>query len=102
MGLRSSWEASETNRRCWAAAVSSRSSMVFMVWARRPTSSSVGGWGSRRCSVDAVMRSASARMASTGRSARPTSTHAITPTSATRAGNPTANRSVRASTLRST
>ena len=50
-GLRSSWEASDTNWRwrCWAA--SRRSSMSFMVWASRATSSSVAGSSMRRCSV---------------------------------------------------
>jgi hypothetical protein len=49
--------------------------------------------------VDPVIASASARMASTGRSARPTSTKAMTATRATRAGSPITSARRRASTV---
>ena len=45
------------------------------VLARRPISSSAGGSGTCRCSAAAEISSTSARIASTGASARPTTTH---------------------------
>ena len=62
--------------------VSSRSSIAFIVRASRPTSSSVSGSGTRRCMVVPVIDSASTRIASTGRSARPVKYHAASATSA--------------------
>ena len=53
-----------------------------MVRASRPISSSVWGSGTRRWIVPPLMASTSARIASTGRSARPTSTHATAATAA--------------------
>ena len=70
-GLRSSCDASDTNWRCFRADASSRSSMAFIVRARRPTSSSVSGSGTRRLMVAPVIDSASWRIDSTGLSARP-------------------------------
>jgi hypothetical protein len=52
--------------------------------------------------VDAEISSTSARMASTGRNARPTSTQATAATSAITAGKPIASFPRRASTLRAT
>ena len=71
-GVRSSWEASETNRRCRCWACSSRLSIWFMVRASLPISSSPGRSGTRRCSSAAEMESTSRRIASTGARARPT------------------------------
>ena len=68
-GVRSSWLASETNRRSWASAVSRRSSMVLRVVLSRLISSSPGGSGSRRPGSEADTASASRRIDSTGRSA---------------------------------
>ena len=59
-----------------------------MVWASRATSSPDAGSATRRCSVLWLISSTSRRMRSTGRSARPTSTHASPPTSTTRTGMP--------------
>ena len=56
-----------------ATTSSSRSSIEFMVRASRPISSSVLGSGTRRWIVEPVMAAASARIDSTGRSARPVS-----------------------------
>ena len=90
-GLRSSWEASATNRRCRWAERCSRSSMAFMVWAKRPTSSLTGGSPTRRSSeAVSVMAATWARMTSTGRSARPTSSHTRNPASRRTPGAPQA------------
>ena len=61
-----------------------------MVRASRLTSSPLSGSGTRRCNVPAVMASTSARMASTGCSARPVTNQASTPTTASSTGYPTA------------
>ncbi len=45
--------------------------MAFMVWASRAISSSLRGSGTRRARSRSPMAATSARMASTGRSARP-------------------------------
>ncbi len=50
-GLRSSWDASDTNSRWRADASSSRSSIPFIVSAKRCTSSRPSGTGTRRCIV---------------------------------------------------
>ena len=50
-GLRSSWEASATNARCWSAACCNRASIAFIVRARRAISSAVVGSGTRRSSL---------------------------------------------------
>src|SRR5512133_3571441 len=89
-GERSSWEASETSRRWWAWACSSRPSMRFMVRARRPISSSAGGACTRRCRAAAEIASPSARIASTGARARPATTQVIAATNASSSGSPTA------------
>ena len=73
-----------------------------MVRARRPISSLVGGSETRRWRVDPVISSTSARIASTGRRARPTSRYATAATSATRAGSPNRSARRRASMLRVT
>ncbi len=88
-GLRSSCEASDTNWRWRVDAASSRSSMAFIVWASRPISSSVSGVGTRRWIVAPPMAATSARIASTGRNARPTRYHATAATAATSSGTPT-------------
>ena len=87
-GLRSSCEASATNRRCRAAASSSRASMSFIVRARRPISSSVPGSGTR-CDRSALVIAVTApRICSTGRSARPTTSHTVPQASTSRNGTP--------------
>ncbi len=76
--------------------------MAFIVRASRPTSSPERGSGTRRCMVVPPMASTSARMASTGRSARPTSTQATAATVAMSAGSAHHNVCRTASTLRRT
>lgn len=90
-GLRSSWAASVTKARWVARAASSRSSMSLRVVARAWISSWVAGTGRRSgagamplgwevvlaVSVDAPMRLAPRRRSSTGRSAAPTTRHAM-------------------------
>ena len=78
IGDRSSCDASATNRRCRSWADCRPSSMRFTVAARRATSSSVAGWGTRRPRSSGDTASAAARMASTGASARPTTAHVVT------------------------
>ncbi len=85
-GLRSSCDASDTNCRCFCDDTSRRASIAFIVRARRPTSSSVSGSGTRRCIVVPVISSARSRMASTGRSARPVKYQVANAISATRSG----------------
>ena len=68
-GLRSSWLASATNRRCTAWPACSRASISFIVSASLPTSSRAGGTGTRTDGSRVV--ATRARMASTGRRARP-------------------------------
>ena len=77
-GLRSSCDASATKRCCRWAASSTRSSMSFIVRARRAISSSPGGTGTRRCRSRPPIAATSARIASTGRSVRPTSHQSTT------------------------
>ena len=79
-GLRSSWLASETNRRCSVSEACSRSSMVFMVSARAWISSLVGGTSTRPSSRSALIRATWPRIRSTGRRERPTSSHTATAT----------------------
>jgi len=83
-GLRSSWDASDTNSRWRADAASSRSSISFIVSASRRTSSRPAGTGTRRCIVVPLIDSTSVRIASTGRSARPAITQASAPTRSVR------------------
>ena len=91
-GERSSWEASETNRRWAIWECSSRPSISFMVRANRLISSSRGRTGTRRCSWPAEIASTSERTASTGESTRPATHHVVAPTSARRTGTPTKRR----------
>ncbi len=88
IGERSSCDASDTKRRWLFRALSSRSSMRFMVAASRPISSSALGCGTRRCSCAAEISSTSRRIASTGASARPTANHVVSATTATSNGSP--------------
>src|SRR5437899_6639914 len=88
-GDRSSWEASETKRRCRSWPSSRRASMRFNVLASPAISSWPRGSGNRRCSSLLEMASTSARMRSTGDSARPTSRQATRPTITTIRGTPT-------------
>ena len=90
-GLRSSWLASATNRRCASDAASIRSSIVFMAVASAATSSSATGTGSRVCRFREVMVAACRRIASTGPSVRPTDTKAAAATTRTSSGMPTRN-----------
>ena len=90
-GLRSSWEASPTNRRwAWWPACS-RASIAFKVTASRVISSLGRGTGSRSARSAVVMSSTRARIRSTGRSDRPTRTYVATPTMTTITGSPKAN-----------
>ncbi len=73
-----------------------------MVRASRPTSSSVLGSGTRRWIVDPVIAAASARMASTGLSARPVSHHVSPARSAMSTGTPNTSTLVMLSTVLST
>ena len=73
-GLRSSWLASATNRRCTFCALSSRAIISFMVSASRPTSSRATGTGTRSARSFSLIDATRARIASTGRSARPAKT----------------------------
>ena len=98
-GLRNSCDASDTNCRCRCDDWSSRSSIAFIVRARRPTSSSVSGSGTRRWMVEPVISSASVRIASTGRSARPVKYQTANPTSSTSRGTATNRMSLRLSTV---
>ena len=59
-----------------------------MVVASRPTSSSTGEVGTRRCSWSSVIESTSTRMASTRRSARPRISQVAAPSSAVASGTP--------------
>src|SRR3990172_5013102 len=86
MGLRSSCEASEIRRRCRVWPSSSRTSIAFIVRARRAISSSPEGSGTRRWSSAAEIAATSRRIASTGASARPTPAHVVTPTMISRTG----------------
>ena len=98
-GLRSSCEASETKRRSWSRLRCSRSSIVFIVVARRATSSCDGGTSTRWSSVDREIVSTVARSCSTGRSARPTSSQATSPTNNTSTGVPHHSARTRVATL---
>ena len=91
-GVRHNW-------RCVVWAASSRSSMSFIVWARRATSSPVAGSSTRRCSVVCEISSTSWRMRSTGCRARPTSHHVTRPTRTTRTGMPSQRFDAKAWTL---
>ncbi|MDQ0598862.1 hypothetical protein QF037_003207 [Streptomyces canus] len=71
IGLRSSCEASATNRRRRSTEVSSAAGVALVVRASRATSSWVSGSGTRRArSSEAVIAAISRRMPSTGRRAR--------------------------------
>ena len=70
-GLRSSWLASSTKRRCRSCESSSRASIAFIVCASRPISSWVAGSGTRRFRSSAPIRSTSRRIDSTGRKRPP-------------------------------
>ncbi len=85
-GLRSSCEASLTKRRWRSEERCRRSSMRFMVAARRPTSSPVPGSGTRWCRSPAPISATRERMASTGRRARPTTSQVTTATTPTSRG----------------
>ena len=101
-GLRSSWDASDTNWRWRCCAASSRSSMSFIVCASRATSSSVAGSSMRRWRVAWLISSTSWRMRSTGRRARPTSHQVTIPTRTTSSGMPTHSEEASVWTLRRT
>lgn len=89
MGLRSSCEASATNRRWRSTDVSSAASVSFVVRARRATSSCVAGSGTRRArSCDAVIADISLRMPSTGRSALRVTSQVTAPTTPSSTGKP--------------
>ena len=68
-GVRNSWLASPTSRRSRATAASIRSSIALRVRLSAPISSAVSEPGSRSASCRSVIRSACARIWSTGRSA---------------------------------
>ena len=76
--------------------------MPFIVCARRWISSSVSGSGTRRCRSSLVMPATSARIASTGESARPTKNHVTPATSETMSGTPTTKMRRSAAVLSST
>ncbi|CAM5455878.1 hypothetical protein SALBM135S_03789 [Streptomyces alboniger] len=89
MGLRSSWEASATKRRCRSTEVCRAVSVSFVVRARRAISSCVSGSGTRRArSSDAVIADISAVMAATGRSARRVTSQVTPATTASSSGKP--------------
>ena len=85
-GLRSSWLASATSWRSRPAAASSRSSMSFMVTASRSISSPLSGTGTRVERCRSLISPTVVRIASTGRSARPTPIQTIRATPAVRSG----------------
>ncbi len=62
--------------------------MPFIVVARRPISSCTCGSGTRRLRSRAPIPATSARIASTGLSARPTTNQLMRPTSSNSNGNP--------------
>ena len=76
IGLRSSCEASDTNRRRWASDASNRPSIAFIVSASSAISSRVAGTGIRSCRVPPEIVAVRSVIARTGRSAREASTHA--------------------------
>ncbi|GAA1660912.1 hypothetical protein GCM10009733_068370 [Nonomuraea maheshkhaliensis] len=82
IGVRNSWEASETNRRCLATASSSRASVSLTVVASSATSSSVPGTSMRRPRSSALIRSRPLLMRSTGARTWPTPYQAPQPISA--------------------
>ena len=85
-GLRSSCEASATNR-CWRRTASStRASVSFIVRASRSISSPVRGSGIRPPRLVSVISAICARIRSTGRRTRPISHHVSAPSSRTTAG----------------
>jgi hypothetical protein len=77
------------NARSRRLAASSRPSIAFIVRASRAISSSPAGSGTRRSSSPAEMAVTSARIASTGRRARPTTSQVTTPISSPTSGTPT-------------
>ena len=85
-GERSSWEASETNRRARCCPASSRSSIRFIVPARREISSSPGGSGTLRWRSRVEIASTSALMASTGDKALAATSQVTSPTTSKRSG----------------
>ncbi len=95
IGLRSSCEASAMNCRWRIPEDSSRSRVAFMVAASRAISSRVPGSGTRRCRSRSLISATSARIASTGRRARPVTHQVTAPTSASSSGTPT----IRAATV---
>jgi hypothetical protein len=88
----SSCDASETKRlwRAWPA--SSRSSILFMVVAKRAISSVPWGPRTRRWSSSVEIASTSARIDSTGARARPATLQVTAPTNSRRRGAPTSSR----------
>ncbi len=89
IGLRSSCEASATNRRWRSTEDSSAASVSLVVEASRATSSWVPGTGTRRArSSLAVIAAISRRMPSTGRSARRVTSQVTHATTASSSGKP--------------
>ncbi len=89
IGLRSSCEASATNRRCRSTDDSSAASVSLVVRASRPTSSCDDGTGTRRLrSVLAVIAAISPRIPSTGRSARRVTSQVTPATTTSSSGSP--------------
>ena len=81
-GVRSSWEALATNRRCAANALSSRASSPSMVSARSFSSSPGPGMASRSSRLSAEIRRVAAVITRSGRSTRPATTQPTTTDSA--------------------
>ncbi len=89
IGLRSSWEASATKRRCRSTEVSNAASVSLVVLASRAISSCVSGSGTRRArSWDWVIAAISLRMPSTGRSARRVTSQVTPATTPSSSGKP--------------
>ena len=101
-GERSSWDASATNCRWRSREPSSRASIWFMVVASRWISSREAGSGTRRSSWSPEIWSTSARIRSTGASARVATIQVVPPTRSSSSGRPTSSGGSRAEVESST